>query len=741
MKFFKKIKLLAITSAMVLSMSIPSYGRIILQYNNESHTYTAEPINLIVNDSLLVDLPLEPVIINDRTLVPAREVFEELGAIVDYKPLSREVFIGYKNNLIVLTIDSPQFLVNDLILELDVAPMIINDKTMLPFRAVAEAIGLTVEWDDSTRTVSVLENHPTMVDVVEVPIVEEPIETTPPENPEITVPDNKTNEPTDTSDKNDVTSINPTNEDVVDSTAPISYGLAVDKSTNNIVNMDYPHVEISSVTLPGTKESNEDSIIIRSTGPMSKIDKFLLQDNRLVIDIYNSTNASEKEQLSSHPAFTSVRTGQNQVDPEPITRVVTELSPNTEFSVELSTDRTELRVAFTKNKISNISFEQDEAGEYIKIFGDTAPNVLTSIDSNHKVLTLELPSSFFENNINYDVNSLFISNILASKDDNKINLTIKERPGVSIKKSELFTTITLKDLSKQNMVYDLGTKSILIKKGTSGLVASNLTLDEDFIVDHKLTLNFGGDYKDYLGVDEIINDPILHSYKINNNSNYQTEVVFNIQSYGTFAITETSEHILLSFKNPKEIYSKIVVIDPGHGGHDPGVVRNNLYEKDINLTLGNKLRPVLEAAGYKVYMTRSTDRFVPLVTIGEYSSVMGDLMLSLHANSAGSNAAPSGIETLWYPDSNTNIGISSEKAADILQSALIKNLGAVDRKTKKSALVIFKNSTIPSILAEVGFVTNHEESAKLQSDSYQNAIVGALAEGVNNIFSVYTPKR
>lgn len=94
------------------------------------------------------------IIVNERTLVPARAVFEAMGAKVEWNEEIREVTVTLNSSIIKLTIDSKKVFVDGILQELDVPAMIISERTLVPLRFIAEAAGLTVAWDDLSRTVS-----------------------------------------------------------------------------------------------------------------------------------------------------------------------------------------------------------------------------------------------------------------------------------------------------------------------------------------------------------------------------------------------------------------------------------------------------------------------------------------------------------------------------------------------------------------------------------------------------------
>ena len=210
--------------------------------------------------------------------------------------------------------------------------------------------------------------------------------------------------------------------------------------------------------------------------------------------------------------------------------------------------------------------------------------------------------------------------------------------------------------------------------------------------------------------------------------------------------------------------AKTIVIDPGHGGKDPGGLGSgDLQEKGIVLSISHKLREVLTAKGYTVLMTRETDRFIPLKKRTEFATQhKADLFLSIHANAADTSRA-NGIET-YYLDVNStdkdseqiaareniNSGYSiqeletlldgliresksedSKRLARHVQDTLVQNTGAVDRGVKHARFVVLIGTKVPAILIETGFVSNPVERRKLATSAYQDKIATAIAQGVD----------
>ena len=117
-------------------------------------------ITVIVN-GVEVEFDVPPMIINGRTMIPVRKVFEMLGANVEWVAEMRLALATYKTNIIAIGIDKYSFSVTDVIsgqtksVSLDVPAQIVNDRTLIPLRAVAEALGNTVEWKEDTRTAKI----------------------------------------------------------------------------------------------------------------------------------------------------------------------------------------------------------------------------------------------------------------------------------------------------------------------------------------------------------------------------------------------------------------------------------------------------------------------------------------------------------------------------------------------------------------------------------------------------------
>lgn len=188
----------------------------------------------------------------------------------------------------------------------------------------------------------------------------------------------------------------------------------------------------------------------------------------------------------------------------------------------------------------------------------------------------------------------------------------------------------------------------------------------------------------------------------------------------------------------------IVMLDPGHGGYDPGAITNQgVYEKAINLQIAQKVKEMLGPSGIEVFLTREEDiDYVPDGVKGKTTKkqidlnhridmareVNADVFVSLHVN-ATATGLQSGAETFYHYQSE-----SGKRLAELIQQELIKIPGMNRRIAKSGDFYIIKNTSMPAIIVEVGYLSSVKEQKKLQQSWYQEQLARAIAKGIANFF-------
>lgn len=196
-------------------------------------------------------------------------------------------------------------------------------------------------------------------------------------------------------------------------------------------------------------------------------------------------------------------------------------------------------------------------------------------------------------------------------------------------------------------------------------------------------------------------------------------------------------------KATPKLSGKVIVVDAGHGGIDPGANRPGILEKDINLAVALELKKTLNQYGAKVILSRQTDvdlsgecdnekvrgryhrDLTARVEMAEESDA--DLFISIHSN-AVSNAKRHGAEVFYYAKSE-----AGKTLATSIQTEL-SNVTQAVRTAKSADYFVLRRNKIPAALVEVGYITNKEERLSLQNPEYQKKLAGAIAAGISNYY-------
>ncbi len=215
-------------------------------------------------------------------------------------------------------------------------------------------------------------------------------------------------------------------------------------------------------------------------------------------------------------------------------------------------------------------------------------------------------------------------------------------------------------------------------------------------------------------------------------------------------ITDTLAPLLAPKKLLQLHPIKTVILDPGHGGSDPGARgKSGLKEKDVVFDIAKRCQKKLQVMGINAVMTRKKNKFITLKNRPKIATKLNaDLFISIHVNSAG-NSAASGIETHILPavgspctapsKSSKNVypGHKNNKMSVLLayyvHQATLNATKTVDRGVRRSRFSVLRNAPCPAILIECGFLSNKSEEKKLNSPLYRGKIATAIAESIEKL--------
>lgn len=185
-----------------------------------------------------------------------------------------------------------------------------------------------------------------------------------------------------------------------------------------------------------------------------------------------------------------------------------------------------------------------------------------------------------------------------------------------------------------------------------------------------------------------------------------------------------------------------IVIDPGHGGSDPGTIGvNGLQEKDVNLDIAKRLRKELQSRGYEVEMTREKDEYVRLADRVEFTDrAEPDAFVSIHANMY-KNPQAKGTLVLYYDDQYPQanypasaamkaLTAESKRLAQLVLQGIVEAAGTANKGLVPSAAYVVRSGTVPSVLVETAFLSNWEDAAALANPATRGAMARGIADGI-----------
>jgi N-acetylmuramoyl-L-alanine amidase len=171
----------------------------------------------------------------------------------------------------------------------------------------------------------------------------------------------------------------------------------------------------------------------------------------------------------------------------------------------------------------------------------------------------------------------------------------------------------------------------------------------------------------------------------------------------------------------------LVIVDPGHGGPDPGAVGiDGLQEKGVVMAISEYLTAILEEQGVQAVMTRTDDRDLglePRVALAE--QLDADLFVSIHANAISlSRPEVNGVETYYYSSD------ASSRLARLIHSSMVDGTGSIDRGVRTARFHVLVNTSMPAVLVETGFVTGNVDAYNLVDPSFQQQMAQSIAQGI-----------
>ena len=669
-------RLLLTTMAVGMLTSVTAFAANVsmnLHYNGKNHTYNAPEIKVTIDGKTMTPKDMPAVSIDGRTMLPMRQIAQELGCEVEWNEGAQQVYVINDDYTLVFTINNKTGQQNGKDFKMDVPPMIVNDRTMLPVRALATALDLDITWDDPSRTVKIATKK----------------------------------------------------------TTPVTPSVKPD-TTN--------YITLNKVSVPADKTAGQ-VFTIQANGKIEDWEEILVSGDKIVLDFHGAKSGLASKITATNSSIVSaVRTAQHTDESgETYTRVVLDLAAKKKYEVTENADGTKVIVTFDKVAVEGISCKHKNDKDIIEIESDGAlgANVFTLSDPTRIVVDIPNVKSELNDTLNVKALKYVFAGRSGMFTDTTLRLVFEVGDLTEYSYSENGNggTLTIFRSSLQNMSYN-GSKDVLYLEKETSFKTGSVSF-EDHYLDGYFDVVLPKDLSDVYGEGTYhIGDDVVESVEVINKSG-KTTLRFRQNRISCYSIREESDRYVIYVKNPQDVYDKVLVLDAGHGGKDPGASGNGLVEKNLTLTILQKVNKELDK-DIKVYLTRNSDTYPDNNSRAKMANQIADAMVSIHMNAA-ENTLVNGTETLYKNHSNdTGETLTSKQLATLIQNNIIDATGNNNRGTvHRTDLLILNGTTVPAVIVEVAFLSNVGDALKLSQESYQDIVAEAIADAIEEAFDEY----
>ena len=772
-----------------------------ITYDGTEHVYDVRDVTLMLNNDKFEpkEGQMPPIILNERTLVPVREVFEYLGGTVDWINSERRVDICFDDTKISLWIDNYKATVNGKSIDLDVPAKIINDKTMVPVRFISEKANLLVGWDQETYTVDIKYQKANITNISFSNINGTNCMVVKADN-KITgykyfsLPKDENNDfrlvldvenckfVFDTTnakfDSGMVSAIrfgnqgNDTNRIVIDLRNETDYVVAMSKdrktlyyamaeefnipgeekettdsnsnqqedNTPEIKNNDNLNEEIkqSENIVVANSGDNKNEIIAEKSGE-NKSDVINGSGEKSVKEnqASNEENSNEKDVQSSGEEKNNNSISENIIVDADNPDSLDDIKPFNEHDYE-DVDDEEIEY---ETIIESIKYSTVSERIKIKYSGSISYDDMTLTNPNRIVIDIPDAKLDVSGPTEINIKNSVITSVRFSqytKASVRIVIDLSTRGEYNIYKRSSELQVEVKESTYKNIKYKKNTSNsqITLQK----VKISNLIFDQDekkfrYTVKYNKDCDFG-----IGGLNP--DDDFVKSISV------EDGVITIIDSGNcTYAVRQSSENVVItirkavkesaknnnSFDEEDTSGKKIILIDVGHGGSDPGACNGSAQEKTYNLNIALYLYEMLkERDDIIVFIDREdNDTYLNREDrVAFATNVNPHFIISIHNNSL-ENKSYSGTMVLYYNnETESDFGdVTSKECADIVLKELVSKLDTINR----GDLHILSKTPCPSILCEVCFISNDAELERLKTKSFQKSAAEAMYNGIDKI--------
>ena len=704
-------------------------------YSGKSYDVKNKKVIFSIEDIELNTAKLPGVYVGKTLMGPAKSLFlsDSMEGSFTLSKSKKSATISFGDNNLILTLGSKNAELNGAQVKLEKAPDFIKlnfsnkNEVYIPMESICELFDIDIETSGNVSTLSLPDDDEDVEDVGD----DENSKPAPEPTPE---PSNEAEQPL---------------QPFVANKLPFSWKSKVNPATafNAVQSLNGKNTSAGSsiadiVNLSGNQADNFDTYTITSTEGFSGI-KGNMANNQLTLSLDNVSSNGSQSYTSNIRTVNYINTTYNAASNS--TNISFGLADGVVgYEMLLSKDAKSLNVKIYKNTITEITGSYNK-GVYTFTFTGLAPLSINDNGSSDSNQNLAIPNiidtigsgSYVDNTGSALSLFSYFSNGIAGA-----SLSVNKTSRLTYYTSQSGNTLTITFSQASTPANVVGATIAL----PSGLDTSEIE-DEDNYFSGNFTITLPGDLRSHFNSKPIKYDANkVSNVNISLDDSGDTVLTFYTTKLYAYRLTVSKSQIKVAIDRAKNLYSKVVVIDPGHGGHDDGTTsQNKIYkEKNVVLSIGyTYFRNYLNDEDLKVYWTRKGDTYPTLYERAAFpKKVDADIFISVHMNSFP-KATPKGTE-VFYSTRNNILqpnGLSSYTMASMFLKNITSTFSTFNRGVKTAAYVVTNMNTVPAVLLEYGFLSNEDDLAKFSKLENQDKAAEVLYDTIEEIFDNYPTGR
>ena len=615
-------------------------------------------------------------------------------------------------------------------LDCGVAPILVTNvasgttEMMVPGRFVSEHLGFDYNWNSATKTSEIR----TTDQVGVLPQTATPTVYPSESSPEI-------------SDQVEYSF-------VVDAQRYLEFENTLDNARTSIARSSTGNTGVLQGLTQNLDELYCEQYVLKFDRPIGQVQS-VLSENLLTITVGDTYAMSREYKLPSGNLVTGIL--QKADSAKRSSSFALELSDTLPYyNLDLSSDGCELSITIFPNYLVGLEVGKNQTGQYMRFKGVKAFQYTMGTENGYDVI-------YFHNTCNTAGNLVFPDELFGSyfehaymveTDPNQIKLLYKLRSDTKLRFASESNALYMyfgetEQKPGNNTDTTRPVRQGLFASLPDGVTISDLVIEDQYW-NRRIVLPMPGDYTEFYKSNAIRNPyPVIEDISVLFEGG-RTKIILTTTRIQGYRMAKENGGFSLHLGNPSEIYDKIVVLDAGHGGIDPGAAAGGYNEKDINFTILNQYtKEYFEGSDIKIYFTRTSDVKIDLYERADFASrVEADMFISLHMNAASATSAAG--TSVYYSVLNTSTtsgGLTGKQMATTLAKNLSSALGTKNRGIIAKDFVVVRETRMPAVLIELAFITNASDRKIITTPATQKKAAKTIYDTVVQFFKDYPTGR